>query len=237
MTFSQWYTPVRQKYFLLCTALFLAFFGGIFSSFASEIHFSADKTQGSMDDVFQVHLSIDGSVDGGKVGIRGLDGNFEIVGQQSSSQIQIINGQTTSVQEQVLSLRPQKSGEISLTALAKENGEIVESDTLTFHIQKSLVQQTKENLLKNSEKPENSGNAPNGEKKSLKNLLTQPSGKGQESNIPSVQQSLKTPEIKEFQKVEHVSAFNAWFWLEFSGILLILGVLFWGVQKILKRQK
>ncbi len=193
--------------------------------FATDINFSSDKNSGSTDDVFQLRLSIDGQVDGGQVGIEGLE-NFQIMGQRSSSQIQIINGKTTSVQEQVLSIKPKKSGNFSLTALAKENGEIIKSPSLKFEIKKSLIQETKEKLL---------------QKNTLQNLDTKNNLEENKSEIQNLKntktENLKTPEIKNFPKIEHVSAFNKIFWFEFLGICLGIFGMFWGVFKILEKKK
>ena len=141
-----------QKFFLSVILLFTV---GISPLFAAEINFSTTKTSGTTDDVFQIHLSVNGQVDGGQVGIKGLE-NFDIVGRQSSSQVQIINGKTKAVQEQILSIRPKKGGKFTLQAIAKEDGKLIESQEITFDIQKSLIQSTKEKLLQASSNQENS---------------------------------------------------------------------------------
>ena len=223
------------------------------TTFAATLNFSVEDKKISTDENLIVHLSVDGQVDNGQIGIKGME-NFDIVGQQSSSQIQIINGQTTMVQEKILSLHPKTSGKFSLTALAKENGETIESDTFEITVEKSLIEATKENLLKNSqennqetenkktqdtqdEKQENSSN------NTLKNLLTTPSSNtGKSTNMQYPEKKLGTlqaPEFKNFPKVEHISPFNMLFWAESIGLFLaILTMLFgvlWGIKKVKRK--
>lgn len=223
------------SHFLFIGILFLSLSS---ATFAAEIHFSADTTTGTTDDVFEVSLSIDGQVDGGQVGIEGLE-NFDIVGQRSSSQVQVVNGSVTSVQEKILSLAPKKEGDFTITALAKENGEEIRSTPISFSISKSLVQQTKENLLKNSEdtsedtSPEGSSppsqsnvTVQNAEEKGsqlAKNLLTTPSHSTSSSEPDGTTfQPLSNSDIKTFPKIEHIPAFNAVFWAQFGGILFLI---------------
>ena len=176
----------------------------IFESLATEIHFTSNQTKGTTDDIFKVHISVDGQVDKGELEIIGLE-NFEVVGQQSSSQIQIINGKRTAIQEKIISLQANNSGKFQLIAFAKENGKEVQSDPISFEIKKSVIQTTKENLLKNT-----SNNIQN------KEVLG--------SNTKNIKpfQSLETSEIKSFPKVEHLSAFNGIFWIQFLGILFFM---------------
>lgn len=232
------------SHIFLSGILFLSFFSPVF---AAEIHFSADKTMGTTDDIFEVHLSVDGEVDGGQVGIEGLE-NFDIVGQQSSSQVQVVNGNVTSVQEKIISLAPKKEGNFTITALAKENGEEIRSTPVSFSVSKSLVQQTKENLLKNSKENTQedatsfsappSPSANNNQKKEqsdiAKKLLTSPSNVAPANNTQDIQ-ALQTPKINDFPKVEHISAFNGIFWIQFLGITSLIISIFFLLQKKYKK--
>jgi len=183
------------------------------STFAAEISLSADKTTGTTDDIFKIHLSVDGEIDNGQVAIEGLE-KFDIVGRQSSSQVQIINGKTTSVQEKILSLKAKEAGTFSITALAQENGDKIESSPLSFEIKKSLIQETKENLLKdsldtNSEEIDD-------------NILNLSQN---DTNTDKEIDNFAPPTIKDFPNVQHLSAFNSNFWLQFFGIILLIGLI------------
>jgi len=215
------------------------------STFAATLNFTVEDKKISTDENLIVHLSVDGQVDGGQVGIKGLE-NFDIVGQQSSSQIQILNGQTTMVQEKTLSLHPKTSGKFLLTALAKENGKTIESDTFEITVEKSLIESTKEKLLnnsqQNSQETENK-KSQNTQQNALKNLLTTPSSNTEISANTQLSEkkleTLETPEFKKFPKVEHISPFNMLFWVEgiglFLAILVILFGVLWGIKKLKKK--
>lgn len=224
------------------TAFFRLFFFGFFflgwalNALAAEIHFSADKTEGTTDDIFQVRLSVDGEVDGGQVGIEGLE-HFAIVGQQSSSQVHIINGKTSMVQEQILSLQPKSAGDFSLRALAQEDGKVIKSSPILVKVKKSLIAETKEKLLQVPTQNEGNNQKAGIAKKEKEDLLRSPSlsgGHGEKA------EELSLPELQSFPKVQHLSAFNAIFWGEFFGILglllLIVAAGYIGVRHMKKRK-
>ncbi len=219
-----------KKYII--PALFLLFIP--FVSLAASINLTTNKTDVSTDDILQVRISVDGEVDNGQIGIKGLE-NFKVVGQSNSSQFQLINGAMTSIQEKILSLAPVKDGTFSLVALAKENGAEVRSDTINITVKKSLIQTTKEKLLTASDQETT---ATDETQNSLKDLLksTPTEINTPQSSSVSTVKSLKTPELKTFPKVQHISAFNALFWMELVGILLGLFILFWAGNNFLNRR-
>jgi len=188
-------------------------------TWAAQINMSIDKTEISIDDVLEIRLSVDGVLDNGQIGIQGLE-KFNIVGQSSSQQIQIINGKTTSVQEKVLNIQPKQSGDFKIQALGKENGKIIESPELEIKVQKSLVQATKEKLLASSSDNSDQKNTEN-----IKNLLTQPT----QQTALNTSQELQQKKISEIPLVQHFSAFNKLFWLEFLSIIVLLGIIFRGI--------
>ncbi len=207
------------------------------TSFAAQINMSVNKTEISTDDVLEIRLSVDGILDGGQIGIQGLE-KFNIVGQSSSQQIQIINGKTTSVQEKVLNIQPKQGGNFKIQALGKENGEIIKSQEFEIKVQKSLIQTTKEKLLASSPNDSDQKDSENPTKKSnnesMKNLLIQPT----QQTVPSTSKKLQQKKLPKIPPVQHFSAFNKMFWLEFLGILAFLGLIFRGIwcfkQKSLK---
>ena len=207
------------------------------SVFAAELNFTTDHTNGTTDDTFQVHLSVDGQVDNGQVGIDGLE-NFNVIGQQSSSQVQVINGAMTSVQEKIITLQPKTAGEFEITALAQENGEVIKSETLKFIIKKSLIQETKDKLLnKTDEDGEISELSTEASEDSLKNTLMLPNAQKtsiNQSNANTSTEQLKKLETKSlttFPKVEHLTPFNAIFWLEMLGVTALIMAIFYIIIK------
>ncbi len=221
-----------KKYFL---SLVIVLFTG--TSFAAQINMSVDKTEISTDDILEIRLSVDGILDSGQIGIQGLE-KFNIVGQSSSQQIQIINGKTTSVQEKVLNIQPKQGGNLKIQALGKENGEIIKSQEFVIKVQKSLIQTTKEKLLASSPNDSDQKISENPTKKSnnksMKNLLIQPT----QQTVPNPSKKLQQKKLPEIPPVQHFSAFNKIFWLEFLGILAFLELIFRGIwcfkQKFLK---
>jgi hypothetical protein len=219
-----------KKYFLIILGFFFIFPTTIW---AAQINLNTDKTELSTDETLQINLSVDGVLDNGQVGIQGLE-NFAIVGQSSSQQVQIINGQTTAVQEKILTLQPNQNGEFIIQAIGKESGKEIKSSAIKIKVNKSLVQETKEKLLSSVSSSEDK--TENSAKKSdkIKNLLTQPT----KTLVKPTTEQLQIKKLPESPSVQHFSAFNKMFWLEFFGILVLLGVIFCGIwyfkQKKLK---
>jgi hypothetical protein len=225
--------------------LFLLLFLPV-ASMAAELRFSADKNSVATDEVLTVRLSVDGQIDNGQIGIEGME-NFNLVGQQSSSRMQVINGQSTITQEKIFSLSPIDEGDFSLKAIAFSNGEKVESESIPITVEKSLIDSTKEKLIGSSSVDEEdirNISSPQGEvdnqiksdsSDNLKDLLTSPPPKADRSvktDLP-----LSVSPIESFPKVQHLSAFNALFWIQFTGIFFALGMIILGIYRILLRGK
>ena len=216
--------------------VFLLLFGLLIlpTAWAAQINMSVDKTNLSLDDTLQMSLSVDGILDNGQVGIQGLE-NFNIVGQSSSQEIQIINGKTKAVEQKIITLQPKKGGVFDLQALGKEAGKLIKSKKIKIKVQKSLAQKTKEKLLATS--PENSlNNEAENPAKNSQNLLTAPS-----QNSAPAQEKLEVKKLPPMPAVRHFSAFNEIFWLEFLGIIVLLGLIFRGIlfikEKVYNRRK
>jgi hypothetical protein len=221
-----------KKLYVLVFGLFLS----INIALASEITFTANKTEIDTDGVVQLHISVDGEIDGGQIGIKGLE-NFKVVGQHSSSQIQIINGAMTSVQEKILSISPLSEGKFTLLALAKKDGKEIQSSEINIEVKKSLAQTTKEKLLKTTSTDKKNNNKSQNE---LKELLKTESIKPdiQQANISNkTTESLNIPEIKSFPKIQHLSAFNIKFWFDFFCIIVLLTMIVFGIRYIIKNLK
>ncbi len=214
-----------KKYLIpLLSLLFIS------TTWGAQINLAVNKTNLTTDDVLELTLSVDGEIDNGQVGLKGLD-DFEIIGQSTSQQVQIINGKTSAVLEKIIDLKPKKGGEFIIQALAKKDGKLVKSQEFKIKVQKSLIQQTKENLLANpvaeTEKKSNSDQEENQTKNPAKKLLTMPSQtSGSEKNNA---EKLNIKELPPLPPVQHFSAFNKIFWLEFLGILTLLIVIFRGI--------
>lgn len=212
--------------------------------FATNIDLSVDKTSLSTDDVAHISISINGSVDGGQVGLVGLE-NFKIIEKQSSQSVQVINGQASQMQKKDLVIQPKKAGKFSIKALAKNNGNEISSNEIIINVQQSAIDKTKDKLLKDNNDNQDNSSKNNKLDDIIKNqkpesdfdtnLLKESQNSESESKANTQGQNnkdeLKVNKITDFPKVEHISQFNAVFWLEFIGslllvLLLILGVIF-----------
>ena len=212
--------------------------------FATNIDLSVDKTSLSTDDVAHISISINGSVDGGQVGLVGLE-NFKIIEKQSSQSVQVINGQASQMQKKDLVIQPKKAGKFSIKALAKNNGNEISSNEIIINVQQSAIDKTKDKLLKDNNDNQDNSSKNNKLDDIIKNqkpesdfdtnLLKESQNSQSESKANTQGQNnkdeLKVNKITDFPKVEHISQFNAVFWLEFIGslllvLLLILGVIF-----------
>jgi len=203
------------------------------SVFALDIKLSANKTNLNTDDYAIVKISVNGNPDNQQLQVSGLD-NFNIIGKSSSQNFYMVNGKSTIFQEQTLTLKPIKSGDTEVFAIAYENGKQIKSNKITFNIKKSLLESTREKLLKNSEttnQNEKLSKVKNIENDNPKNLLTSPS---QKNSGPIEKSLLKQEGIGKFPSVKHISAFNSLFWIELLTIIfLMLGIVFL-IQKIFK---
>jgi len=212
--------------------------------FATNIDLSVDKTSLSTDDVAHISISINGSVDGGQVGLVGLE-NFKIIEKQSSQSVQVINGQASQMQKKDLVIQPKKAGKFSIKALAKNNGNEISSNEIIINVQQSAIDKTKDKLLKDNNDNQDNSSKNNKLDDIIKNqkpesdfdtnLLKESQNSESESKANTQGQNnkdeLKVNKITDFPKVEHISQFNAVFWLEFISslllvLLLILGVIF-----------
>ncbi len=204
-------------------------------TWATQINLNVDKTELSTDETLQLNLSVDGVLDNGQIGIQGLE-NFAVIGQSSSQQVQIVNGKTTAIQEKFLTLQPTQTGEFTIQALGKEGGKEVKSSAFEIKVNKSFVQEAKEKLLTSSPISSYSNEDETSTKKSdkIKDLLTQPTT----ITLPQPAEQLHVKKLPKIPLVEHFSAFNKIFWLEFLGILILLRLIFHGIwyfkQKSLK---
>ena len=225
--------------------------------FATNINLKADKIQLSTDEVVHVNLTIDGQIDGGQIGIEGLE-NFDIVGQQSSQSIQIINGKTTQVQTQKITIQPKSVGTFEVRAIAQENGQQIQSNTATLSVQKSELDATKDELLKNtqpitSQVSPQQNNATNGlgdaigSQESISDfdtsLLKESQTQSEQSEDPNTTapqnnpQDLQINKIENFPQVEHTSPFNVMFWVQSLSIILIITAIVAIVLYMLHKKK
>ena len=224
---------------------------------AAQIDLSVDKTSLSTDETTQINVSVNGSVDGGQIGIVGLE-NFDIVGQQSSQSFQMINGKTTQIQKKEIIVKPKQSGSFDITALARDNGKEISSKSITINVQKSLIDVTKDKLLQNDQQQammqgDENNNADNKDvintQKSSGNFdedllkksqIDQKSSSEDDASATTENednQALQVKQLENFPKVEHISPFNTMFWIEFVGIILGLTLIVAGLYWIIKKVK
>ncbi len=219
---------IMKKVILLFSLLFLS----VSYVFAATINLSTDKTNLTTDEILEIHLSVGGQIDNGKVVLKGLE-NFNIIGQSTTQNIVYINGKMTAKQEQILDLQPKNGGNFEIQALAKENKKEIKSQKIVFNVQKSLIQKTKEELLKGvqnnnkntvttkqiNQQKNNFQNIEN-KKDSLKKLLT-------ENQVENQKNKNKNDlDLKSFPNVKYISPFNFDFYLNFSTLFTILIIFF-----------
>jgi hypothetical protein len=215
--------------------------------FATNLDLSVDKTQLSTDEVVHVNLTVDGQIDGGQIGVEGIE-NFEVVGQQSSRSIQMINGKTTQIQSQKITLQPKSVGNFEVRALAQENGQQIQSKTITLNVQKSALDTTKDELLQNTQltTPQSipqQDNAINNlddvianqepisdfDTDLLRESQAEESEKTDDTSTVTLQnnpQDLQVNKIEDFPQIEHISEFNMMFWLVSLGIVALVVIIF-----------
>ncbi len=162
---------------------------------AAEIKISVDRTTLATDEIVKLSISIDGQIDGGQIGMAGLD-KFEVVGQQSSQRMEVVNGETKSLQYKILSLKPRGEGTTIVMAQGTSNGTAIHSESITLEVTKSLRDATKDKLLK---------------------TVSVDAARAEAGQAPL--EELIQLEMGQFPSVQHISAFNKIFWLEFLGIL------------------
>jgi hypothetical protein len=169
----------------------------------------------------------------------------------------MINGQTTQVQSQKITLQPKGSGTFEVQALARENGQQIQSKSITINVQKSALDTTKDELLQDIQSntqqtmPQQGGSTSNLDKviggqepisdfdtDLLKESQAEPEqvqDKNTATPQDNAQDDLQVNKIENFPQVEHISPFNVTFWMQFVGILLgiiaIVAIVFWLVKK------
>lgn len=82
-----------------------------------EISAGVNKKSLPVNDNLQLTISVDGSVDLPGVSLPALN-DFEVVGQSSATQIQIVNGQRSNSRSYIFTLRPKKQGVAQIPVLS-----------------------------------------------------------------------------------------------------------------------
>lgn len=81
------------------------------------INASVDKKNVPINDSLQLTIAVDGSTDLPGISLPVLN-DFDVVGQSSATQIQIINGQQSNSRSYIFTLRPKKQGPAQIPALS-----------------------------------------------------------------------------------------------------------------------
>lgn len=226
----------QKNWFLKSQILFFLFFNCFFMPFAlaenqSDLHLMIDKISGSTDDIFTLNISLEKNSDKNYSSLENLEllglENFQIRGQSSSTNVQILNGKMTSFAEKNIQLQAIKEGAFTLgpITIKSDSGEIMASESVQLTIVKSLMQKTKESLLEPLKKEEE-------EKKiELKDDLTNKFANKQllKQSVSNSQWDAK--EIKPFdsEKIKMEDFTNWYFWGQlFGGFFLFLIGIFVG---------
>lgn len=97
--------------------IIVAFFC-LFSALAhAEIHMQVDSSQVSIDDSFRLILTQNNLQNGGIPDLTPLQKDFMILGTERHMNYSIINGQTQSSSEWIITLKPQKEGKLTIPAI------------------------------------------------------------------------------------------------------------------------
>lgn len=196
-----------------------------FMAFAApQIQLEASSNSVTLDEPLQLYITIQQDKTSNNLNlstpeISGLE-SFKVIGQSSSTSMQIINGVGAATLEQQLQVMPQKEGQFTIGPVQAEfEGKMVQSNTVEVSVIPSPTETLKQSLLKDSmlDKPEN-----NQEKPSV----------SQDDNPPSV------PPIQplgEAIKVSNFSSANWWFWSIVIALMVTLGGGIWIGKNLAKR--
>ncbi len=243
---------MKKIFFIITMLCAVPFFAS-----AAQLGITTDKTTYTADELVHISISVDGSVDNGQVGIQGLE-NFDIVGKQSSQSMQTINGQTSVVQKQNLTLRPHTGGHFTIVALAHEGGQEISSQILTIDIEKSPTQSLKEGLLNNvqEDKQQLGMSQDNTQEQNLEDIINEQEAVSdfdtdllRESQVQGIvseddnsgatnsqSDQLQLQKVENFPQVQHASAFNAFFWLELLGIIALFVLIIVVIIHIIRKK-
>lgn len=218
----------QKKFFLMiknCLVLFLFCFSLsiTFAENKSDLHLSIDKVAGSTDDIFTLNIALKKASDENyfsleNLQIPGLE-NFQVRGNTSATNVQIVNGKVAAVAEKKLHLQPIKEGDFTLgpVKIESDSGKIIQSESVELSIKKSLTQKTKDTLLAPLEKLEDS--------ESEDDLLNKFTNKQIAKNIPVSKPKWDQENVELFdsEKIKMEDFTNWYFWGQlFVGIFLFL---------------
>jgi len=213
---------MKKIYFIYILLLcFIGFFypHNVFADISSNLHLFVDKIAGTTDDNFSLNITFKKTAAENyfflnNIVIPGIE-NFRIIGNFSNNNIQIINGVTEEISEKNFLLQPLKEGTFTLGPIkinsSSGSGKVLESESVTIKVEKSLNQKTKEALLapleeKNQKTPDESN------QKSLQNNTSSK----ENTSLPS-------------EKIKTISFTNWYFWSQiFAGFLIFIGGVFIG---------
>lgn len=120
---------------------------GIFSLFSvlaqAEIQVKIEPSQVSLGDAFKLILTQENPLNGGVPDLTGLQHDFAILGTQRSINYLIINGQSQSVNQWIVSLQPKKSGILTIPAIKLGSDQ---SAPMTINVQANSVNQDLQNI-------------------------------------------------------------------------------------------
>ncbi|TAL61237.1 MAG: protein BatD [Legionella sp.] len=109
----------------------------------AEIQVQVDPSKVSLGETFQLTLRQDNSPNGGVPDLTGLQPDFSILGTERNVSYSIINGQSTSVNQWVVTLRARKSGILTIPAI-KMGSE--QSTPITINVETSAAKSPVINL-------------------------------------------------------------------------------------------
>jgi len=124
----------RIKVLFLLTCLLTGLGSAFSSAFAANLSATVDRNPVNLDESFQLTLTVEGGTDGNPE-LDVLKNDFEILSQNQSSNLQIINGSMSRQSHWVITLMAKKTGNVILPAISIGNNR---SQPIKMTIKKAL---------------------------------------------------------------------------------------------------
>lgn len=175
----------------------------------SQIEVQIDKNQLYTNEVLQILIKTEGSLNENQFEILGLE-NFNVVGKNTSQQMQMINNEVQVQLSTTLTLQPKRDGvfELGPITLKNQDGTWTKSKIKTITVTKSIAEATKEKLIQSLEEE----SAEDTKKKTKK----------KEESFPKIQKEISV---------------SFYFWGEVIAVFFIGFILVKGVRILKKKRK
>jgi len=135
---------LKKQKLIIVLFTFLIFFGNFTQAWAKSLSISVDQIQLEMGDVVNLTLQADFQVYTQSPDLTALKKNFEVLGQQQSNNMSMVNGQVTSTTQWLIQMMPKRAGELKIPSFTIDG---VSSTPLTLKVTQPTL---KKGALKSS---------------------------------------------------------------------------------------